>query len=234
MFYQVQKAAWRGSCRNGKRRSGESKQDFTDEKLERKNRKKVEIRWFSQDIKWPLGRGKEKQSQLAEAKETREGEDWWSKVSEGAGRNRLKGLHSLQLLSLISGWPRVTHNQGAGLLTLNADGFLLVWARLIWCLNINLSKRRIFIFYVAIVRSKKGAKIVEERKMGDIFLDLWGQLAVMAVITSPEVISPEPQPVLNGGQRKVGPQPLRLILSPSESWTPGSPKRGMLVSLENT
>lgn len=32
--------------------------------------------------------------------------------------------------------------------------------------------------------------------MDDVFLDLLGQVAGMVVITSPEVTSPEPQPVL--------------------------------------
>lgn len=47
-------------------------------------------------------------------------------------------------------------------------------------------------------RSKvlQGAKGIEVNKMADVFLDLWGQLAVMVVIPSPEVTSPEPQSVL--------------------------------------
>lgn len=34
---------------------------------------------------------------------------------------------------------------------------------------------------------------LKKSKTENAFLDLWGQLAVMVVITSPEVISPEPQ-----------------------------------------
>lgn len=51
----------------------------------------------------PLGGGEE-QSQLAEAKETR----GRRLMEEETGRNRFKGLHSLEPLLLISGCPGLT------------------------------------------------------------------------------------------------------------------------------